>query len=146
VIRKVLENDAAVPTPSCEADVKLPANVVTTDAGEIILIRLPSATTIFPALFTTMSDGSEKVAELAPPSKCGKELPVPARAETSPVGEILRMRSATYTTPEESMVIPQAKKLALVPVPATQGCVPLPANVVVTPAAEMILMRKMSVQ
>ena len=121
------EKAAAVPMPSTEEYTPDPANVVTTAAGVIILMRPESLTNTFAALSTAIPSRSLKEALVPTPFKA-PELPDPARVETAPEGIILLMRqlerSATYIIPAES--IARAK-----------GLLKPPAKVVMAPTVVM---------
>ena len=150
---------AAVPVPSANAWLPLPASVVTTPRGVTSRMRkLPySATTITPVEgITATPDGHLKVAAVPVPSaKPPIQFPdwstplleLPASVVTTPRGVTSRTRqldwSATTITPLEGITAtPKGqKKLAAVPDPSANAPLPLPAIVVTTPMGVTSRMR-----
>ena len=147
-----LKRAAAVPTPSRQAEVPLPASVDTQPPGEMSLTRwLPvSPTSTFPLAGSTATPrGLLKVVLMARAPKRAQPgrppleaVPFPARVSTAPPRVMRRMAellaSATNSIPEESMAKPAGeKKLARVPTSSASAAAPLPQNVLTTPAALM---------
>jgi hypothetical protein len=100
---------AAVPVPSANAALPLPASVVTTPRGVTRRMRLlfGSATTITPLEGITSSPkGKWKLAAARVPS-ANAAVPLPARVVTTPRGDTSRMRwpyvSHTTMTPLEGI-------------------------------------------
>ena len=135
---------ALVPMPSAKfaAAPPPPASVETSPRGVISLTALLSrSATTMTALERMMARprGLEKDAAVPVPSTKAA-IPLPASVETTPSGEIRRMRlfpvSATTITPEEGITaMPRGpEKRAAVPIPFAYAATPLPARVETAPA------------
>lgn len=117
---------AAEPTPGSQAELPLPANVVTAPDGEILRIILlcVSPTYMLRSGPIVIPHGCENVAEVPTPL-ANTMLPEPATVETRPVGETRLMRwfcvSATYKSPAALNTRSDGwKKLAIAAGPSAQ--------------------------
>jgi len=136
-----LRNDAAVPMPSKNVELPLPASVVTAPRGVTSRMRWlsVSATTITPLDgITATPDGLLNLAVVPVPS-AEAALPLPASVATTPRGVTRRMQwfpvSATTITPLERItaIAVSSEKREATAVPSTNPGLPLPARVVTTP-------------